>query len=302
MLTAIILTRNESIHIARCIASVQSFASRVVVVDSGSTDDTRDRARALGADVREHAWVNHAVQFNWALDHAAIDTPWVFRIDADEYATPALANAVPRALLGATDDVAGFTVNRLIQFAGRPLRHGAIYPRRMLRVFRAKRGRVEERWMDEHIRVTGRVEHIDADLVDDNRHGLTFWTAKHNSYASREVADILLTLEDSDSEATANLQARLIRFGKRHIYGRLPLGVRPIPYFLYRYLLRGGFLDGPEGLAFHALQGLWYRFLVDAKLEETRRLMAREGLSAAEALERLHGVHVPTEHAPSDDQ
>jgi len=292
MLTAVILTQNEALHIERCIESLHSVASRVVVVDSGSSDGTCELARKLGAHVYENVWVNYATQFNWALDHADIDTPWVCRIDADEFLTEELQVSIQSELVAAAADVVGFTVNRLMCFGGRPMRHGAVYPRKMLRIFRFGLGRVESRWMDEHIQVSGRVHHIAGDLIDDNKNGLTFWTAKHNSYASREVADILLTLDQSVVQPS-NLQARLIRFGKKHIYERLPAGLRPFPYFFYRYILRLGFLDGPQGLDFHVLQGFWYRFLVDAKLKETLRIMQEEQLSARQAIERLHGLRIP---------
>lgn len=83
-LTAIILSYNESLHIARCIASVRRVAREVVVVDSGLFDDTVRIAQVSGAVVRTHPFVNHAAQFNWALDRAPVDTDWVMRIDADE--------------------------------------------------------------------------------------------------------------------------------------------------------------------------------------------------------------------------
>ena len=294
MITAIILTYNESRHIERCLRSVVSHVERVVVIDSNSTDNTRELAASLGADVLQNDWVNHATQLNWGLDNANIETPWVFRVDADEVFTKELATVLSGVCASAPERVAGFTVNRQIHFLGRWMRHGSIYPLRMLRLFRYGKGRCEQRWMDEHIVVDGDVGHLNADIVDDNLNSLSWWTEKHNGYATREVIDLLLN-EGTDKRVTnvaMSRQAKLKRWMKESVYGRLPLGIRPALYFFYRYVLRLGFLDGWQGMVFHVLQVFWYRFLVDAKLMEACSMMKREGLSAAEVIERLHGVRV----------
>ena len=267
---------------------------RAVVIDSNSTDNTRELAASMGADVLQNDWVNHATQFNWGLDNAKIETPWVFRLDADEVVTKDLAAVLSEACTSAPESVAGLTINRQIHFLGRWMRHGSIYPLRMLRLFRFGKGRCEQRWMDEHIVVDGDVEHVNADIVDDNLNSLSWWTEKHNGYATREVIDLLLN-EGVDEEVAAvalSRQARLKRWMKESVYGRMPLGLRPAMYFFYRYVIRLGFLDGWQGMVFHVLQGFWYRFLVDAKLMEVRSLMKKEGLPVGEAIERLHGIRV----------
>jgi hypothetical protein len=79
------------------------------------------------------------------------------------------------------------------------------------------------------------------------------------------------------------------RWLKQKVYARLPLGLRALLYFLYRYFLRLGFLDGWQGLAFHFLQGFWYRFLVDVKVHELETLMRAQGLTLEEAVRREFG-------------
>jgi hypothetical protein len=248
----------------------------------------------MGADVLQNDWINHATQFNWGLDNANIQTSWVLRLDADEVLTEQSIEVISGACRDASDKVSGFTINRQIHFMGRWIRHGSIYPLRMLRLFRYGKGRCEQRWMDEHIVVDGDVEHIEADIIDDNLNNLSWWIDKHNGYATREVIDIVLS-DDSEGRGS-NLQmsgqAKFKRWMKESVYNRLPLGVRPGVYFLYRYLIRLGFLDGREGLIFHVLQGFWYRFLVDAKLLEVRAFSNKEGVSEREAVERLYGVKI----------
>jgi glycosyltransferase involved in cell wall biosynthesis len=297
MLTAVILTRDEALHIGRAIASLQPVAGAVLVVDSGSADATREIARQAGAQVLEHPWTNYATQFNWALDQLPPGTGWVLRLDADEVVTPDLAREIAARLPGIGADVAGITVGRRMTFMGRPVRFGGLFPIRVLRLFRHGRGRCENRWMDEHVLVEGPVEALQGEILDDNRKPLTWWIDKHNHYASREAVD-LLNLEHRfmPHETVASLrdgrQAGVKRWIKERLYARLPGGLRALVYFLYRYLLRGGFRDGREGVAFHVLQGFWYRFLVDAKLHEVRRHMQQHSVDAATAIEQVLGLRV----------
>jgi hypothetical protein len=133
-------------------------------------------------------------------------------------------------------------------------------------------------------------------LFDDNLQPLTWWTDKHNRYASREAVDLLnLEYGFMPHDSVADLQggqAGLKRWLKERVYARLPGGQRALVYFLYRYVLRLGFLDGHAGLAFHFLQGFWYRYLVDAKVAEVKRAMRTEGWGVVEAMERVLGVRV----------
>lgn len=296
MLTVVILTRDEERHIARAIGSVAGIAERILVVDSGSTDRTVQIAQGLGAEVRVNPWRNYATQFNWALDQVPAGTGWVLRLDADEIVSPDLAARIAALLPTLPPEVEGVTCGRRMTFMGRPIRHGGLFPIRVLRLFRNGKGRCEDRWMDEHIKVSGQTADLDGEILDDNLNSLTWWTAKHNSYASREVVD-LLNLEHGfmphDSVAAlGHGQAGAKRWIKERVYARLPGGLRAFAYFAYRYLLRGGFRDGREGLAFHVLQGFWYRFLVDAKLAEVRRHMARHGVGAPQAIRDVLGIDV----------
>ncbi len=290
-LTVVILTRDEARHIERCLASVAGLALRVVVVDSGSTDATTALAAAAGADIFANPWVNYATQFNWALDHCGIDTPWTLRLDADEVVLPALRTRLAAFFADPGDAVAA-TVNRQIHFLGRWIRWGGIYPVRQLRVWRTGRGRCEDRWMDEHIGVDGPIRHLDADIADINLNTLGWWTGKHNGYATREAIDELLRPLAPVTGGGLDRQARVKRWIKHSVYGRMPLGLRALAYFLYRYCVRLGFLDGWQGLVFHGLQGGWYRFLVDAKIAEIRHLMAERQQDLATVVADAYGIRL----------
>lgn len=276
----VILTFNEAEHIARAIRSVRLFASSIYVVDSGSTDGTAELARESGAQVVSHGFVNQARQFQWALDHLPIAEDWVLRLDADEIIETDLAERIGRELPSLPPEVTGVTFDRKHIFMGSWIRHGGRYPLTMLRLFRRHRGRIEQRWMDEHIVVeTGRVVHFAGGFADHNLRDLTAFTDKHNRYATREAADVLLHKFGLRPEDRAvqhrgtSRQAQVTRWIKERFYNRLPSAVSATAYFLLRYVGQGGFLDGREGLIYHFLQGYWYRFLVGAKVLEFERAL-----------------------------
>ncbi|GAA4048330.1 glycosyltransferase family 2 protein [Parerythrobacter jejuensis] len=291
-LTVVVLTRDEEIHIARALASLDGLASRIVVVDSGSYDKTREIAAATGANVFERPWVNYADQFQWALDHTGINTEWTMRLDADEWLGKDLVASLRQALANSDGGVSAISLDRQHHFMGRWIRHGGRYPLRLLRLWRTGMGRIEQRWMDEHIVVDrGRIRHVPGTFVDQNENDLSFFTTKHDAYATREALDALIAKhalfdlpEDGALESTG--QARQTRTIKNGWYNRLPTGLGPLLYFLYRYILQLGFLDGRPGLIYHVLQGFWYRFLVDAKRVELEQTI--DGAeTAAEKVDRL---------------
>ncbi|HMQ11803.1 MAG TPA: glycosyltransferase family 2 protein, partial [Oligoflexia bacterium] len=142
-LTVLILTYNEEKHLARCLESLKAFATEVFIVDSYSTDQTLAIAQEMGAKVYQNTWVNYAVQFQWGLDHCPIRTPWVMRMDADEYVTPELAKEIKERLPKISDAVSGLIVKRQVHFMDRWIRHGGYYPTKLLRIWRTGMGSIE---------------------------------------------------------------------------------------------------------------------------------------------------------------
>ena len=285
-LTAIILTYDEELHIERCIRSLKSVATRIYVVDSFSRDATVEIARLHGANVVQRKFKNQADQFQWALDNLPIETNWVMRVDADEYISRELAASMAKLIPDAPSSVSGFYVDRLVVFLGRPIRHGGFYPMKILKIWRAGLGRVEQRWIDEYCVVEGgRVEYCPGDLIDENLRDLSWWTDKHNRYSSRRVIDLLdreLRLGISQHALSGKMSRRQVIYHrvKTTIYPSLPPYLRAFAYYLYRYVFRLGFLDGQQGLVFCFLQAFWNLFLVDAKLYEARQMIAAKGLQA----------------------
>jgi len=276
-----ILTHNEEKNIEKCIQSVLPLTSKIYVVDSGSTDRTVEICESNNVIVKYRKWTNYAEQLNWGLDNFGFDTTWVMRLDADEELMPELVEAINKFLENPPDDISGVYVRRRVYFMGRWIKYGGYYPTWLLRVFKQGIGRCENLWMDEHIVLSeGDTCKLHYDLIDKNNKDLTFWTDKHNKYSNREVLDMINKIENlKNSELSVSLsdgQASLRRWVKDKIYLKFPLFVRPFLYFIYRYFIKLGFLDGKEGLIFHFLQGFWYRFLVDAKFYEYKRSQKSE--------------------------
>ncbi|MBR8832743.1 MAG: glycosyltransferase family 2 protein [Stigonema ocellatum SAG 48.90 = DSM 106950] len=283
LLSVIILTKNEAVNLPTCLASLQPLNAEIYIVDSGSSDQTVDLAKQAGCKVFSHSWENHAKQVNWALENLPITTPWIIRMDADEYLTPELVEELKQVLPNTPSEVTGYQVKRRVYFMGRWIRHGGYYPTWLLRVWRKGFGVCEDRWIDEHIMLTeGRIGSFKHDIVDDNKKGLSFWTEKHNSYSDCYLKEYTnpnyfeaeKILEDKNAG-----QARQRRLIQRGLYDKMPLFLRSFIYFSLRYFIGLGFLDGLHGLVFHFLQGFWYRFLIDAKIYEYNLRQSSKALS-----------------------
>lgn len=271
-LAVVVLTFNEEKNLDACLASVRGWTRETFVVDSGSTDRTREIATRSGAEVVEHAFETHAKQWTWALDTLPIRSEWVLALDADQRVTPELQQSMAAALAGEPLCEGYFLCRRQV-FRGRWIRHGGYYPKYLLKLFRRGRGRVGADLVDHHFHVAGATARLAGDLVEDNRNeaSIADWVEKHNRYARLQAADEVARRRTGGSRGRlfGNPDERVAWL--KGIWLRLPLYVRPFGYFLYRYVLRLGFLDGREGFVFHVLQGFWYRLLVDINIEEQIR-------------------------------
>ena len=285
-ITAIILTKNEEVNIEKCIRSIKPIVKRIIVVDSGSGDRTVDIAKSLGADilVNELKPFLYAKQFLYGLENGNIDTKWVFRIDADEELTEESAKEIDRLCNENEDtDVNGIVVRFEVNFMGRPIRHGGVYPLRKLLLFKYGKGTIEDRCMDEHcILFEGRSVEVAHDSLHHDDKGLTAWIDKHNGYSTREMQDYFNSTRSDTAtglggEHSLDAKAKFKRFLRWKIYYKLPASFRAYAYYFYRFYIRMGFLDGREGRIFCFMQAYWYRFLVDAKIyEETKKNPVKE--------------------------
>jgi len=221
-LSVIVITRNEAANIGDCLKSV-SWADEIIVVDSGSADDTVSIAIGLGAQVYEHAdWPGFGPQKNRALGYAT--GHWVFSIDADERVTPALRIELEQAMEEAQAD--GYYCPRLSQFCGKFIHHSGWYPDYVLRLFKRGAGRFSDSLVHESLLLTGRTAKLTSPLL-------------HYSY---------LTLDDVERKVAHYSTAaaeQMFQSGKRSsLMSALLSGGWA---FLRTYVMRLGVLDGSAG-------------------------------------------------------
>lgn len=276
-ISVIILTYNEEKNIGDCLKSVHAWAEDIFIVDSFSTDGTLDIARKYTKKIYQHPFETQAKQFNWALENLPLKSDWVFRLDADERVTQELDQELHQVLSKISSDITGFYIKRRVYFMGRWIKHGGYYPIWLLRIWRQYKAKVEERFMDEHVVLfEGKARRLNNDIEEKNKNDLHWWIGKHNNYATREAKDMLnieqrTYVGDNVNPTLFGSQEKRKRWLKENLYSRAPLFLRSFLYFICRYIFRLGFLDGKTGLIFHFLQGFWYRFLVDAKIYESKK-------------------------------
>lgn len=289
MLTAIILTFNEEHHLERCLSSLGGICDKIIIVDSGSTDSTKEIAFKFGAKFVYNKWRNYASQFEYGMDLArSMGVTWCLRIDADEYIDDCCLLGLDQSI-HCDSNINGFFVNRSMCFLRRRVKFGAMFPRRMLRVFNVNKATIEPTWMDEHILIEGSASFVDMSIIDDNMNPLTWWKEKHIDYAKREVIDIYEKKLRLDKFSQNKISFE--RSMKDGVYLKLPLFLRAFIYFLYRYIIFAGFLDGRIDRNFHFWQGLWYRCLVDWFMIKVK-VKVLLGQTLEEALECVTGRNV----------
>lgn len=284
--TAFILSYNEAIHIRRCIERISPIARRVVVIDSHSIDGTQAIARAAGAEVFERRFTYHADQIQWGLAEAKIDTDWVVMVACDEYLQPSLIAEIERRLPALPNEISAIELKLRVIFQGRWIRWGGFYETQLIRIWRHGAAEIEDKFMDERIVATRGdvIRFHGGDLIDENLNDIAHWTTKHNGYSTKHMVQFI-SLEyglNSHNGDVGHLttQGRRKRFMRDQVYASAPLYLRAVLYFIYRYIFRLGFLDGKRGFVWHALQGFWHLLLIDVKVGEARRIIARDGLEA----------------------
>lgn len=292
-ISTIILTYNEEQHIERCILSAKKYSNNIIVIDSFSEDKTVEIAKSLGAKVLQNQFINYSKQFAWALENVSIQTEWILRLDADEYLEDKLIDEIKIKLKNLPKEITGVNFKRKHIFLNKWIKFGGRYPLVLLRLWRSGKGYIEERWMDEHIILKeGKVITLKGSFCDHNLKTLNFFVKKHNWYADREALDVivnrfkLINQKNEINFKNSSLKTWLTRIIKESIYNKLPFGISPIMYFLYRYIILLGILDGKEGLVYHFLQGFWYRLLIDAKIMEYSREI-NKCVSKEQKLKRL---------------
>jgi glycosyltransferase involved in cell wall biosynthesis len=269
----VILAYNEAVNLPQALASVCGWAREVFVLDSFSTDATVEIALKAGCTVKQNPFVDYAKQRNFAIEHLAIQSAWVLFLDADEWLTAGLKDEIAQVILGNPEEN-GFYLKRRLIWMGKWIKRG-YYPIWILRLFRRGAGKCEDRAVNEHLIVEGKIGYLQQDFIHEDRKGISEWIAKHNRYATSEALELLkLNCQQQQGEISVRFcgtQAERKRWLRYRVWNRMPPLIRPWLYFCYRYFLSGGFMEGRQGFIFHFLQALWVQMLIDVKYIEFRQ-------------------------------
>jgi len=283
-LSVLVVTRNEERNVERCLLSVHGWADQVFVIDSESSDRTKEIACRYADSVVELPYDHTRIIpwiFQWALDHLPLRNEWVLILEADQ-AVPAALQQEIAALLDRPEIVeSGFYIRRRQIFRGHPLRFGGYGSKYLLKLFRRSRSELDPVEQDTRVYVRGKVGRLRQPLEEWNKKEdeILFYLEKHLRYADAFAHEELLRRRQNlpwkltprffgtADERTLWLKTR---------YYRMPLFLRPCLYFLYRYFFLLGILDGGTGFLFHFLQAFWFRLVVDVRLAELLRESRRE--------------------------
>jgi len=236
-LSVIIITKNESAHIGGCLQSV-AWADEIIVLDSGSQDDTVELCRAVTDKVYVTDWQGFGIQKQRALDKATGD--WVLSIDADEIVTPELKAEIQQAMQ--TSDINGFEIPRLSNYCGRAMRHGGWFPDYVLRLFRREFGQFTNHVVHERIVVEGNMARLTTPFL-------------HDAFVDFE--EVLHKVNNYSTLGATVLYERGVR-------SSLPKAImKGLWTFIRTYFLKAAFLDGQQGLmlAISNAEGAYYKYV-----------------------------------------
>ncbi|MFZ1940952.1 MAG: glycosyltransferase family 2 protein [Terracidiphilus sp.] len=258
-LSVAIIARNEAKNIRRTLQSV-AWATEIVVVDSGSTDETIDIAKSFGAKIYHESWKGYGPQVNSALDKCTCD--WILNLDADESLTPELEREI-QALLDAEPRYAAYMVPRLNYIFGRWMRHGGLYPDCKLRLFRRGAARLRE---DTEPHATPKTDEKTGTLKN------------HMLHYQYPTVEYYIEHMQRYSTATIPLFLRKGRTSVSLFAFVVNTVLNPLFTFIKNYIFRGGFLDGREGLIFHVNHSIY----VNWKFVKAWKAYKEAGMSGVE--------------------
>ncbi len=244
MLSIIIITKNEAHHIASCLDSVASWADEIIILDSGSTDETVSICEKYTPHVYETDWPGYGPQKQRALEKAT--GKWIFSIDADETVSQQLENEIKQAIK--STKYVGYQIPRLSKFCGKEIHHSGWWPDYTIRLFRKKSGNFSLAPVHEKVDVEGPVGKLKTPLLHDTYESLEEAISKMNHYSS--------------------LSAKMLfDQGKKSSLGKAL--AKSVWTFIRIYFVKAGFLDGKHGLMLAILntEGTYYKYI---KLLELR--------------------------------
>lgn len=270
-LAVVILTFNEELNLEKCLRSVVPLQCPIYIIDSYSTDKTEEIAKKYNAIFIQNKFNTHTLQWKFALEAIDNSIDWVLGLDADQTLSNELQIEIIELFKNKNElPFNGYYIQRNNYFLGKWIRYGGYQNRYLLKLF--KRDKVyldESELMDHHFYVSGNTTKLQNDLDENNlKENLEFWKNKHHKYAELQAKEEYEKLLTNKGRLLGNQDER--RLYLKSLWNRMPLFIRPLIYFIYRYIFLLGFLDGRIGSKFHYLQAYWYRRKVDENIYHLR--------------------------------
>ncbi len=252
-ISVVIVAKNEEKKIGMVLDGVKSIADEIIVVDSGSTDQTVSVAESHGARCLFQEWLGYSAQKNFAIELAASD--WVLSLDADEVLTPELQNEILELKnSGAINQFDGYKLPRVLLIGNKQVRFGGFYPDAQLRLIKKGSGQFNNRMVHEAIKMSGPVRTLHNHMLHYGYNSVEEFSQAMEKYAR-------LSAEEYKKQAASGVGEHKDKYSNA-----LVCFARPIWTFAYRYLLRGGIMDGVLGLQL----ALEYSIYVNKKIQYTR--------------------------------
>ena len=271
--SVMVFTLNEEIHLPNCLASL-TWCNDVVVVDCYSTDGTEETCKRHGVRFFQHPFSGFGEQRNWALANIPTKHNWILILDADERVTAELVAELAHIARMSPEQVGAYRVKRRFHIWGRWLRHSSLYPSWVVRFVHKDCVRFVNRGHAETQAVQGAIHALTNDLLDENLKGIDEWFERQNRYSTRDAEFELIHERAAPGiRSLFSLDPLARRAYLKALGFRLPF--RPLLYFLYAYVLRGGILDGRDGFVFCTMKATYYTMVNVKKYDMRKRLTDR---------------------------
>jgi glycosyltransferase involved in cell wall biosynthesis len=261
-ISVMIFTLDEAENLPHCLQSLE-WCDDVIVIDSGSSDNTVALSTRAGARIYSHPFAGFGSQRNWALDHAEPKYPWVLILDADERVPMELAGEMNR-LVVEMPTIGAARVRRRFYMWGKWLRYSSLYPTWVIRLVHKDRVRYINRGHAETQQVEGSISALENDLIDQNHKGLDHWYIRQEKYAmddaKYEIEQDARPLQWKELRSDDPLERKM---ALKRLSWKLPL--RGLSYFIYSYFFRQGFRDGHEGFQFCRMRAGYQTMVVRNK-------------------------------------
>jgi len=272
----IILTFNSIGIIRETVEQALKVTDAVCAIDSGSQDGTIEELTKLGCTVLRRDFINYSDQRNWGIEQFK-NIQWQLHLDADEVLDDCTIMEIKRVISSPNPSFDAYMIKRIDYFMGLKLKHSGLNPWH-LRLFQSNSAVCEDRLYDQHFVSQSPAGRLKGSMHDKNHLTLSDWINRHNRWSDLEAQELLAPPDRTKVTLIPRLigDPRQRMRALKHLYYQMPGGARAFIYFLYRYFLRLGFLDGQAGLYFAFFQAYWFRMLVDAKIyEKTKGLKVR---------------------------